>query len=102
MKKWMLLAMTLLCVLFLAACREDEEPIIDKSVMAVPAKPVIYLYPETETQVTVELDFNGTLTSTYPAYANGWRVIARPDGTLTDDSGRAYYCLFWEGETAVD
>ena len=102
MKKWMLLAMALLCVLLLAACRGDEEPIVDKSVMAVPAKPVIYLYPETETQVTVELDFNGTLTSTYPAYANGWRVTARPDGTLTDASGREYYCLFWEGETTVE
>ena len=30
-------------------------------------KPVIYLYPEEETEVTVKLDYNGTLTSTYPA-----------------------------------
>ena len=22
-----------------------------------------------------------------------------PDGTLTDENGREYYCLFWEGET---
>ena len=59
--------------------------------------PVIYLYPEEEAQVTVNLDFNGKLTSTYPAYGDGWTVTARPDGTLTDENGREYYCLFWEG-----
>ena len=60
-------------------------------------KPVIYLYPEEEAQVTVNLDFDGKLTSTYPAYGDGWTVTARPDGTLTDENGREYYCLFWEG-----
>ena len=62
-------------------------------------KPVIYLYPEEETEVTVKLDYNGTLTSTYPAYGDGWTVTAKPDGTLTDEKGREYYCLFWEGES---
>ena len=62
-------------------------------------KPVIYLYPEEETEVTVKLDYNGTLTSTYPAYGDGWTVTAQPDGTLTDETGREYYCLFWEGES---
>ena len=61
------------------------------------AKPVIYLYPEEETQVTVRLDYDGQFTTTYPAYADGWTVTAAPDGTLTDESGREYYCLFWEG-----
>ena len=62
-------------------------------------KPVIYLYPEEETEVTVKLDYNGTLTSTYPAYGDGWTVTAQPDGTLTDEKVREYYCLFWEGES---
>lgn len=48
------------------------------------AKPVIYLYPEEETQVSVRLDFDGELTSTYPSYEDGWTVDASPDGTLTD------------------
>ena len=62
------------------------------------AKPVIYLYPEEETQVSVALDFDGELTATYPAYGDGWTVDAAPDGTLTDPTtGRQYYCLFWEG-----
>ena len=67
------------------------------------AKPVIYLYPEEETEVTVSLDFDGTLTSTYPDYGEGWTVTAAPDGTLTDpDTGRTYYCLFWEGVTDAE
>ena len=53
------------------------------------AKPVIYLYPEAETDVTVTLDYDGELTCTYPAYADGWTVSARPDGTLTDKDGNA-------------
>ena len=68
----------------------------------VAAKPVIYLYPEEEIDVNVELDFNGELTHTYPAYNNGWKVTAKPDGTLTDDTGREYYCLFWEGKQNVE
>lgn len=67
---------------------------------ALVAKPVIYMYPEQETEVTVKLDFDGKLTSTYPEYKDGWHVIAQPDGTLTEpNTGREYYCLFWEGVT---
>lgn len=61
------------------------------------AKPVIYLYPAEETEVTVALDYDGELTCTYPAYDNGWTVTARPGGTLTDASGQTYNYLYWEG-----
>ncbi|MDO5696151.1 MAG: hypothetical protein Q4P30_05320 [Eubacteriales bacterium] len=65
-------------------------------------KPVIYLYPETETDVSVHLDYAGTLTCTYPDYHDGWRVHAKPDGTLTDlNTGRTCYSLFWEGHDDV-
>ena len=67
------------------------------------AKPVIYLYPEQETKVNVQLTFNGTLTSTYPTLpSEGWTVTAQPDGTLTDEEGRSYRYLFWEGVADVD
>lgn len=70
---------------------------------ATSAKPVIYLYPERETEVTVRLDVDGELTCTYPAYNNGWTVTAEPDGTLTDRStGREYSYLFWEAENDAD
>lgn len=63
----------------------------------VTEKPVIYLYPEEETEVTVKLDYAGELTTTYPEYKDGWTVTAMPDGTLYDAEGREYSYLFWEG-----
>jgi hypothetical protein len=64
-------------------------------------KPVIYLYPETETEVSVKLQLDGKLTCTYPAYNTGWNITAAPDGTLTDGNGQTYNYLYWEGETAA-
>jgi hypothetical protein len=66
-------------------------------------KPVIYLYPEEETDVNVQLDFNGNLTCTYPQYPEntGWNVTAMPDGTLYDENGLEYSYLYWEGISNV-
>ena len=64
-------------------------------------KPVIYLYPQTETAVSVKLLLDGKLTCAYPAYHTGWHVTAAPDGTLTDAKGQTYNYLYWEGLTAV-
>lgn len=94
MKKILTMMLALSVVFALASCRAF--------IPANDEKPVIYLYPEEETQVTVTLDYNGELTSTYPAYNNGWTVTARPDGTLIDEDGREYYCLFWEGESGAE
>ena len=91
MKKVFALCLALLCIVSLTGCRRFHEPV-------APEKPVIYLYPEVETDITVTLDYDGVLTAAYPAYEDGWRVTASPDGTLRDGSGREYYCLFWEGE----
>lgn len=61
-------------------------------------KPIIYIYPEEETEVTVELGKKENLTCTYPLYEDKWEVTAKPDGTLTDkETGRTYYALYWEG-----
>lgn len=64
------------------------------------AKPVIYLYPEETTDVSVKVDFpyGGEFSCTYPDYRDGWSVTAEPDGTLFDEDGNEYYCLYWEGE----
>ena len=68
------------------------------------AKPVIYLYPETQTEAHVELNLGGKLTCTYPSYdeESGWTVTAHPDGTLTDSKGMEYNYLYWEGQADVD
>ena len=65
--------------------------------------PVIYLYPEEETEINVRLELDGGLKTTYPKYDedSGWTVTALPDGTLTDKSGREYSFLFWEGNIAI-
>ena len=60
------------------------------------AKPVLYLYPTEECDVTVTFAHPERLTTVYPAYNDGWRVTASPDGTLTDSRGRSYYALYWE------
>ena len=65
---------------------------------AVAAKPVIYLYPQQETDVHVELELTeAELSTTYPKYNNGWDVTAFPDGSLlnkADDTHHKY--LFWD------
>lgn len=66
-------------------------------------KPVIYLYPEEETDVTVKVDLDGEFVCTYPAYNDGWEVTAKPDGTVIDKStGLEYSYLFWEGTSDVE
>ena len=62
------------------------------------AKPAIYLYPQTPTQVNVTLTLrSGYFTQTIPAYGNGWHVLARPNGKLTNlADGKTYPYLFWE------
>ncbi|MBQ4602870.1 MAG: hypothetical protein IJB24_08415 [Clostridia bacterium] len=68
----------------------------------VDEKPVIYLYPEEETEVSVKLKLDGELTCTYPEYKDVWSVTASPDGTLTDAEGQSYNYLYWEGITNVE
>ena len=92
MKKVWTLLLSVLVLLTLCACEPRE---VDAN-----EKPVIYLYPETETRVTVKLDLSGELTCAYPAYDGGWVVTAAPDGTLTDEHGQTYNYLYWEGEVA--
>ncbi len=70
---------------------------ISVEIPQVDAKPVIYLYPEVPSKVSVLLDYQGRLTCTYPTYRDGWQVTAAPDGTLTDDDGMTYNYLYWEG-----
>ena len=82
----------LMCILFVMVLTGCQEEVCDE-------KPVIYLYPEKEMEVKVQLDYDGKLVCTYPEYDNGWNVVAQPDGTLCDYSGKTYSYLFWEGNT---
>ena len=61
-------------------------------------KPVIYLYPEEETDVHVELELTESeLYTTYPKYDNGWNVTAYPNGSLLNKAdGTHHKYLFWD------
>ena len=93
-KRFLILLTALSLACSLTACRGTEEE-ADK-------KPVIYLYPESTTDVTVKLDYAGEITCTYPEYRDGWKVTASPDGTLKDTDGQTYNYLYWEGQNHVD
>ena len=95
MKKALCAVLSIMMIMTLAGCRpphgREEE---------TDMKPVIYLYPEEETEITVTLDYDGALTTTYPHYDGGWHVTAEPDGTLYDAAGCEYSYLYWEGRGA--
>ena len=61
-------------------------------------KPVIYLYPQRPTDVSVKLTAkNAEISTTYPAYGDGWNVTAYPDGKLVNKAdGGNYHYLFWD------
>jgi len=70
--------------------------------MGEAAKPVIYLYPTRETEVTVRVSPPGGVTVSEPAYGAGWTVLAKPDGTLVNrGDGSVWPYLFWESDEAV-
>ncbi len=65
-------------------------------------KPIIYIYPEEEMNVTVKLLNSSLLTVSYPKYEDGWNVIAKKDGTLFDlNTNRSYYGLYYEGKNSL-
>lgn len=88
LKKRAFILSLLLILVFLTGCGPEK----------VTKKPVIYLYPTSEQIVSVKLNYKGKLTCTYPEYKDGWKVKAKPDGTLTViKDNREYSYLFWEG-----
>lgn len=97
MKKFSVLLLLVFVIFAFTGCIEprEDEP--------VDYKPVIYLYPEETTEVSVQLNYNGKLICTYPEYRDGWNVIAESSGALTNiEDGKEYSYLFWEGISGVE
>ena len=63
------------------------------------AKPVLYLYPEEKTDITVNFEKEENLTTTYPKFKDEWKVTAYPNGDLYDENGKYYYGLYWEEDS---
>ena len=71
----------------------------------VSLKPIIYLYPTSDTNVTVKLGKPNDITVSYPECnaSKGWNVLAQPDGDLVDlDTGRNLYSLYYESKSSED
>ena len=65
-------------------------------------KPIIYLYPKEDTEVSVKLLKEKNLTYTYPKYKDEWRVIAYKNGNLKDlDTNRQLYSLYYESKNDI-
>lgn len=85
---------TAVCVVFSSAAS-----LLELDSHAYASKPVLYLYPESKTKVSVELSKPENITCDYPEYSDGWNVIAKPNGDLKDlQSSRDLYCLYYESE----
>lgn len=65
----------------------------------VSGKPIIYIYPTQEQNISVKLGNPELLTCSYPQYEDGgWDVLAKPNGNLLDlKTGKNLYSLYWEG-----
>lgn len=72
-----------------------EVQMIHAEMIIMSDKPVIYLYPQKETKVELSLNIQGKPTFYYPAYENGWKFSASPNGELTFGT-KTYNYLFWE------
>jgi hypothetical protein len=65
-------------------------------------KPVIYLYPEKDTNVSVKVEPRGGMSYSDPEYNGGWNVFAKTNGDLYDlKTGNYYPYLFWEGRGGI-
>lgn len=61
-------------------------------------EPILYLYPEAISEVTVTLGDKINVIASRPAAAQSWHLLAHPDGTFVDlPTGKKYDRVFWEG-----
>ncbi len=61
-------------------------------------KPVIYLYPEKTSAISVNVEPTGGISISEPELKDGWNVIATPESAIYNIADRTVYpYLFWEG-----
>ena len=70
---------------------------------SISEKPIIYLYPKEDIQISVKLGNEDKITCSYPTYTSGgWNVLAKPTGDLIDlNSGRNLYSLYYECDNSA-
>ena len=66
-------------------------------------KPIIYLYPTEDKQVSIKLLNEENITCSYPKYSTEWKVLAQSNGNLIDlDTNRQLYSLYYESKSNID
>ena len=60
------------------------------------AKPILYLYPKNDTNVTISFEHPEYLETTYPKFRGQWDVLAKSNGDLYDKNNNYYYALYWD------
>lgn len=66
-------------------------------------KPIIYLYPTKNQEISVKLGYNNRITTSYPKYTTGWKVFAKPNGDLLDlSTNKKLYSLYYESTSVYD
>ena len=74
-------------------------PSIQHSIDQQWKKPIIYIYPEKDMDITIKLGSDDLLTHTYPKYDNEWNEHVDTTGNIYDyKTNRNYYALYWEGK----
>ena len=67
------------------------------------AKPIIYLYPEKEEEITVKLGIPDNIAVSYPKYKDEWKVFAKPTGDLKElKTDKKLYSLYYETKETND
>lgn len=75
----------------------------NNSFMTSVDKPIIYLYPTDETEVSVKLLKDKNLTCSYPKYQDRWSVLAKTNGDLIDlTTNRQLYALYYESKSEIE
>lgn len=73
---------------------QRDEPVLVK-------KPVIYLYPPEQTNVSVKVHPEGEFIFTYPRYEENWECTAFPSGRIEINQNEYNY-LFWEANQTIN
>lgn len=61
-------------------------------------KPMLYIYPVENMDLTIKLSNEELIKFSYPKYEDEWNVFVTTDGNIYDyKTKRNYYGLFWEG-----
>ena len=76
-----------------------EESICIDDYSGINAKPIIYIYPEEDMDLTIKLGNKDLLNYVYPEYNDGWNIHVDKTGKIYDyNTKRNYYSLFWDAK----